>query len=577
MLRHSVTQAALVWAVIGSFGSGKSQAQDLEPNFKLEIPTEYYQIPKADLDQTFGTNEAEKTQCQKAYSNGRQLGFNFAKTLKPSCDELIFPLGEGEANEWSVPDINVTRGENLINFCSRLGYTAGFETTILNTSLECSLQYEAAIKAALQKEYNRCYKSVAKEAILRGESFSQNDNLLSKEAILIPKDSEAWTSFVKSLTSDVNSPLLQNACRIAISHAERRQDPVDFYTGNRYKPNGETPSPRPPEGSPVQQISYMFKVDRSGKCLNLKVTQLYTNGYSDRDNVHQWDCPQQNNEWTNNYWTVKSTSDGYYTLRSDYSSKCLVADPYRNPSDRENLALQFDCSAAERNGKFSFQKINGDKYALREVNTGLCLTLTTQQGGYNNGEFFAFTSCDQSYSSDSQRFRISPSSRQPQVDTALTSGSYMIKSMLSNRCVNLKVTKLGTDGLSERDPIHQWDCPPQNNEWSNNYWKFVSSSAGTFTLVSEYSDKCLVNDPNRGQGSSQSFAIQVHCSQSDSHGKFEFLKTPDGSYAIQERNSGQCLTLYSKGIGKNGDRFIFTKCDQSRIIQAQLFRLAPAR
>ncbi len=217
-----------------SANSLSAYAVDTLPlGFGLDIPREYYNLPTSQLETVFSQAGADQGRCWKAYTNGRNLGYNFAKSLSPSCEEIILPLGEGSDNEWTIPSIQAQKGENITNFCNRLGYAAGFETTILNTAVYCSKQYEATVVNAVQAEYNRCYKSVAKEAVLKGANFAANTTILPDESILIPKESAGWQSFIDSLTVSVNSPLLQNACRIAISHAERKQPPVDFASGLR--------------------------------------------------------------------------------------------------------------------------------------------------------------------------------------------------------------------------------------------------------------------------------------------------------------------------------------------------------
>lgn len=223
---------------------GAASAPAQTSSFGLDIPKEYYDLPTAGFEAVFSQAGTDSGRCWKAYMNGRNLGYNFAKSLSPSCEELILPLAEGSDNEWTVPAIIAQKGENVVNLCNRLGYAAGFETTILNTSLYCSQQYEASVVNAVQLEYNRCYKSIASEAILQGASFVANSSLLPNENILVPKESAGWQSFVDSITKDENSPLLQNACRIAISHAERKQDPINFAEGTRLTP------------APVSQIIY---------------------------------------------------------------------------------------------------------------------------------------------------------------------------------------------------------------------------------------------------------------------------------------------------------------------------------
>lgn len=205
-------------------------AQDL--SFGISVPEEYYNLPQAKLESIFASQGEDAGRCQKAYNDSRTLGLNVAKTLGPSCDELLLPLQEGADNEWTLPDITAKPGQDLLSFCGRLGYTSGFEKAILETASQCATSFDREVRNALQQEYNRCYKSIATQVILEDAQVAKSSNILADESFIIPANSRAWESFKDSLTKAPDSPLLQSACKVAISHAERQKPPVSFLSAN---------------------------------------------------------------------------------------------------------------------------------------------------------------------------------------------------------------------------------------------------------------------------------------------------------------------------------------------------------
>lgn len=270
-----------------------------DSSFKLSVPAEYHNLPMTKLESIFTTPNANDGRCLRAFSDSQILGFNVAKALGPTCDELLLPIQDGEANEWTLPDVKAKPGTDLATFCSRLGYATGFERVVLNTALYCSSFYDNTIRSALQKEYSRCYKSVATEAIVNGAQFASNVGILPQEVYLVPKNSADWDSFIHSLAASSSSPLLQSACKVAISHAERKKEPVDFYAGKALEDQTFlisfddlfiTASDNPQENAALyakrlsNQRSQRWHfiegqiVHESGQCLSIQDGEIYKDG-----------------------------------------------------------------------------------------------------------------------------------------------------------------------------------------------------------------------------------------------------------------------------------------------------------
>ncbi len=133
----------------------------------------------------------------------------------------------------------------------------------------------------------------------------------------------------------------------------------------------------------------MFKSQSSGKCLNLKTTALGFDGKREGDLIHQWDCPPPNNPWTNNYWQILANADGSVQLRSEYSGLCLAKKSAVRVGGNQ-IVTQASCEQA---ASFFMDRPGNGGIALRIVNEDLCVTLSQEQGGYQNGEAFVYTPC----------------------------------------------------------------------------------------------------------------------------------------------------------------------------------------
>lgn len=218
-------------------GMGELRANDNLDDF---VPPEYFDLAKVDLDQVFGKPGESKvltqSKCRGGLRIGDTLGRQFIESVKPSCNELLFPLKEGFDNEWSVPKYDFSKATDASTVCSYMGFAYAVEQTVLNTAKNCGKLLDDTFKLSVQLEYNRCYKIAATEAVKLNVSFGQGSGFITGKYVVIPSDSAEWDEFLASMVTIVNgegqrevSGYLQVACNLGTSHAVRNQSPINFF------------------------------------------------------------------------------------------------------------------------------------------------------------------------------------------------------------------------------------------------------------------------------------------------------------------------------------------------------------
>lgn len=137
-------------------------------------------------------------------------------------------------------------------------------------------------------------------------------------------------------------------------------------------------------------------------------------------------------------------------------------------------------------------------------------------------------------------------------------GALMLRSQYSGKCLNLQTTSLGVDGKAPGDLIIQWDCPPPNNPWSNNYWIPESQDDGSVKLRSEYSGLCLGPTTDK-HVDGHPVVTQVACEQAAT---FFLDKPSQGGLMLRNKDEGLCVTLgHERGGYQNGEAFVYRPCE----------------
>lgn len=204
------------------------------------LPPEYFELPEVDLD-AYLNNPAEspvvtKAKCRGGKRMGDSLGRQFIEQVKPTCDQLLFPLGEGYDNEWSVPGFDFNQSTDAATVCTYAAFANAFEQTVLNTARNCGKMLDDSIKLAQQLEYNRCYVEAAQTAVKLKVSFGKGTQFITEGYVVVPQDSKEWDDYLASLVTIVGSDgqkqksgLLQTACSLGASHATRKVPPINLF------------------------------------------------------------------------------------------------------------------------------------------------------------------------------------------------------------------------------------------------------------------------------------------------------------------------------------------------------------
>jgi hypothetical protein len=204
------------------------------------LPPEYFDLEVVDLNSVIGKpGEAPAVttaKCRGGHRIGDALGRSFIEKIQPSCDELLFPLGAGVDNEWSVPQLTYEKISDAATMCSYVGFSTAFEQTVFNTAKNCAKVIDDSAKLASQLEYNRCYIAASEVSVRLKVKFGKGSGFITGEYAVIPRDSDAWDEYLQSLVTIINndgstskSALLQLACNLGTSHAIRKQEPVNFF------------------------------------------------------------------------------------------------------------------------------------------------------------------------------------------------------------------------------------------------------------------------------------------------------------------------------------------------------------
>lgn len=241
------------FVVLTMFLSSLGYSQGIVTDIRELIPPGYLDVEVVDQNALFpGQNQiVAKAKCRGGLRVGDSLGRNFADRLRPSCDELLFPLGGEYDNEWSIPNMNFSETTQPATVCSYLGFSRAFEQTVLNTTLNCAQIFNQTTTLALQLEYNRCFVAAAESILSLGIKFGSGPDFIDDEYTLIPRDSDDWDAYLADMAAIVTgdgelerSGYLQAACSLGTSHAQRGLDPVNFFDGSRIdlsEDGGDTP------------------------------------------------------------------------------------------------------------------------------------------------------------------------------------------------------------------------------------------------------------------------------------------------------------------------------------------------
>ena len=137
-------------------------------------------------------------------------------------------------------------------------------------------------------------------------------------------------------------------------------------------------------------------------------------------------------------------------------------------------------------------------------------------------------------------------------------GTYMLVSEHSNKCANLEIGELGA-GMHNGVSVIQYECPPTNSEWTNNYWKFEHKGNGEYFLRSEYSNKCISTIP--GESWNGADILQSTCS-TNAEDTLWSLEPIGNSYRIRQISTDKCLSLDTANGGmENLENIQLWECD----------------
>lgn len=196
------------------------------------LPPNYANVPKSPLSDFL--NPKDIAACKFGARWGEYTALEVFANFKPSCDELLQPLGD----EWVAPQ-GASDG-SIRAQCFDAAYCSTVQKLVLNTANNCSSQLSEEIKMRAQEQYDLCFMQTAQiiGASVEKHSpvFAEGAGLVTNGYVLVPRQSQAWEEIIQEMAGVVKRAgednarkNLKQACEIGAADAKLGKPPRNIF------------------------------------------------------------------------------------------------------------------------------------------------------------------------------------------------------------------------------------------------------------------------------------------------------------------------------------------------------------